>query len=112
MSNAEFWLRLASVIVPSIVVVVFALLNRKAIRDASAAAEKRDAGLDRKVDGIEARVGHRMDRLEDRIDNLRGDVMAVVWAAANAAGIRDGRRRVEEKEPARNADQETDRPMH
>ncbi len=80
--EAEFWLALAGVIVPSAVVVIFALLNYLNIRWASASSEKRDDRLGDKIDD----VGRR---LEGRIDSLRGDVTQLVGIVAYARGRQD-----------------------
>ena len=69
MSRVE-WLTLASVIVPSIVVVFFAWLNHRNIARAATASENRDADLGKRIDDVG-------DRLDGRIESLRNDVQTL-----------------------------------
>ena len=95
MSQAtEFWLALAGIVVPTVVVVVFALLNyfngKRWARDSA----QRDDAIGERVGRVEERVERRVveakERLEGRLDGLQRDLQTVITFAAYATGFRQG----------------------
>ena len=92
--ETEFWLALAGIIVPSVVVVVFAVLNYFNGKRWANDSAQRDDAIGKRIDRVEERVERRVaeagERFEGRLSGLQRDLQTVITFAAYAAGLRQG----------------------
>lgn len=79
MTSQAFWLELASIVVPSLVVMFVAWLSHKQITQASADSKDRDDGL-----------GTKIDRVDKRIGELRTELGTVLTVGVYNAGYKHG----------------------
>ena len=117
MSRTEFWLTVAGVLFPSLIVVFFAWLNHRNAARNAAESKRRDDELGNRITEAGRRVEGRIDRLDDRIDGLRKDMTTFAVTAAYAAGRQTGvaeagrfQQRGDAPRPAPESDPEAEQP--